>query len=124
MSRPADELLYDSEAALRLVDTALHELHGAATGLDRGTPAPSAVSGPRGAAGEVTGLHEMLNRASVDVVALLHALRECRAILAAHPQLLPKSLASLDDHLDVAHGAHVGERVAADGDDVGHQPLA
>jgi hypothetical protein len=29
MSRSADELLYDSEAALRLVDTALHELNGA-----------------------------------------------------------------------------------------------
>lgn len=29
MNRPASELLYDSETALRRVDTALHELQGA-----------------------------------------------------------------------------------------------
>lgn len=77
MSRPADELLYDSEAALRLVDTALHELQGEAVDPDRGAADPATLPA------------------------------------------LPKSTAALHDHLDVAHGAHVGERVAADGDHVG-----
>lgn len=76
MPRPADELLYDSEAALRLVDTALHELRGEAVEPDCGAADPATTA-------------------------------------------LPESAAALHDHLDVAHGAHVGERVAADGDHVG-----
>ena len=77
MPRPADELLYDSEAALRLVDTALHELQGEAVEPDRGAADPATITGS------------------------------------------PDSAAALHDHLDVAHGAHVGEGVAADGDHVG-----
>lgn len=109
MSRSADELLYDSEAALRLVATALHELRG------DGRETLGAAAG----VAEPVGFRDMVSHASVDIGKLLAALRECRAILEAHPQLLPISAAALHHHFDVAHRAHVGERVAAHGDHVG-----
>ena len=118
MPRKPDELLYDTEAALRLVDTALHELQGGAAESVRGRLSRAGNAAPDTGGRD---LRELLSSASVDVVALLDALRACRAILEANPEVLPISAASLHDDLDVAHGAHVGERVAAHGDDVGRQ---
>ncbi len=45
MNRPASELLYDSEAALRRVDAALHELQGASELLNATWP-PSGQRAP------------------------------------------------------------------------------
>jgi len=55
MSRSADELLYDSEAALRLVDTALHELNGATAEPDPGAPGstPETEEHPAGEPNEI-----------------------------------------------------------------------
>lgn len=118
MSRTADELLYDTEAALRLVDTALLELQGSASETFR--PPLSRFDGAVDADGGSV-LREKLSGASVDVAALLDALRACRAILEAHPQLLAVPPAAFHDDLHVAHGAHVGERISTDGDDVGEE---
>lgn len=52
MPRPAEELLYDSEAALRLVDTALHELNGAVLETAGGMPDPDSEPAPRETDGE------------------------------------------------------------------------
>lgn len=118
MPRTADELLYDTEAALRLVDTALLELQGSASEPFR---LPLSRVGGEGDGGDGSGLRKQLAGASVDVAALLDALRACRAILEAHPQVLAVSPAALHDDLDIAHGAHVGERISTDGDDVGEE---
>jgi hypothetical protein len=95
-TRPANELLYDSEAALRLVDTALDELRAEAEGAG----APAAEDGIAGvqrmalvrARQELRGLTtlpHLLVRASHEIGLALDNLRECRGVLerATHEKL-------------------------------------
>ena len=85
-ARPANELLYDSEAALRLVDSAIEDLR-AADPRDAGRSADPTrngsirdllnSSGPIG----LIGLSHVLARGYSEIVSVLGSLRESRSVL-------------------------------------------
>ncbi len=81
-SKPASDLLYDSEAALRLVDSALESIHEP----DQGAQAPDEnmrhlfaplTEGPMG----LLGLSQILARGYAEIVSVLGSLRESRSLL-------------------------------------------
>jgi hypothetical protein len=106
MLRTPDELLYDSEAALRLVDTALNELQGGAAASLGSWRASLGTDSPGSGAPDI---RARLREASVDIEALLDALRACRAILEASPQVLPVSAPSVDGAVDISNDAGAGD---------------
>ena len=85
-ARPANELLYDSEAALRLVDSAIEDLRDA-TPRHAGAPADPTNGGsirdiingsaPLG----LIGLSHVLARSYTEIVSVLGSLRESRNVL-------------------------------------------
>src|ERR671938_668319 len=79
-TKPANDVLYDSEAALRLVDSALSELRGMTSGaLEEGEPHESAFAVPPGGAEEdpraLAALPRMLLRAYSEIMSVLECLR-------------------------------------------------
>ena len=86
-ARHASELLYDSEAALRLVDSAIEEIRepegrraaesGDAARAAQLRDALAAVNGPLG----LVGLSQMLARGYTEIVSVLGSLRESRTVL-------------------------------------------
>ena len=85
-ARQASELLYDSEAALRLVDSAIEEIrvpdgrradHGDAA---RAAQLRDALTAANGAVDPI-GLSRILARGYTEVVSVLGSLRESRAVL-------------------------------------------
>ena len=86
-ARHASELLYDSEAALRLVDHAIEEIRetDGRRGVDNGDVARAAqlrdalaaANGPLG----VVGLSQILARGYTEIVSVLGSLRESRTVL-------------------------------------------
>lgn len=75
MTRPADELLFDSEASLRLVDSALRDLHA------HGSAIESASSELAGQVGNLTSLSRTLFAAYAETATLLRRIRESRGVL-------------------------------------------
>jgi len=75
MTRPATELLYDSEASLRLVDSALRELHV------HGSAIETATSALTNQMGNLSALSRTLFAAYAETAALLHRIRESRGVL-------------------------------------------
>lgn len=87
MSRRTDELLYDSQATLRLVDHELNELRDPAGGMREPAPAPCRCAEGRAAAASTAGgalvsLPSVLERASQEITAVLTSLRASRNAMA------------------------------------------
>ena len=86
-ARQASELLYDSEAALRLVDSAIEEIreqdgrrgaeHGEVARAAQLRDALAAANGPLG----LIGLSQILARGYTEIVSVLGSLRESRTVL-------------------------------------------
>lgn len=81
-TRPADELLYDSEATLRLVDDALNDIHDLHTGQEAMEAQMRALIGelvdqPRGLAA----LPRVLLRAYAEIMSVLESLKQSRGML-------------------------------------------
>jgi chemotaxis regulatin CheY-phosphate phosphatase CheZ len=84
-ARPASELLYDSEAALRLVDSAIEDIREPAPDPGAGSlgtvkqlqDALAAVNGPLG----LVGLSQILARGYTEILSVLGRLRESRNVL-------------------------------------------
>jgi chemotaxis regulatin CheY-phosphate phosphatase CheZ len=86
-SRNTSELLYDSEAALRLVDSAIAEMHhvGSVRTHESGARAPGLVADPTlivqtGALDPAT-VSRVLARGYAEIVSVLGSLRESRSVL-------------------------------------------
>jgi hypothetical protein len=87
-ARHANELLYDSEAALRLVDSAIEDIREASPRPSTGTPAESLhaghlrdllqAAGPLG----LLGISQLLARGHGEIIGVLRSLRESREVLA------------------------------------------
>lgn len=81
-SRPADELLFDSEATLRLVDTALNELRSR---KEAPTPAQALaleLSDPQGQGlAGIAGLPQILLQAYAEITNVIASLRKSRGAL-------------------------------------------
>ncbi len=87
-ARHANELLYDSEAALRLVDSAIEDIREAGPRASTGTSAESLhaghlrdllqAAGPLG----LLGISQILARGHGEIVSVLRNLRESRDVLA------------------------------------------
>ncbi|HYD50998.1 MAG TPA: hypothetical protein VEA99_00170 [Gemmatimonadaceae bacterium] len=75
MSRPAPELLYDSEASLRLVDSALRELH------EHGNALETATDDLTTQMGSLSSLSRTLFAAYAETAGLLRRIRESRGVL-------------------------------------------
>jgi chemotaxis regulatin CheY-phosphate phosphatase CheZ len=86
MTKPANDVLYDSEAALRLVDSALSELRGIAPGaLEEGEGHDGADAAQRNAgeddSGALAALPRMLLRAYSEIISVLECLKQSRGML-------------------------------------------
>jgi hypothetical protein len=84
-TRQASELLYDSEAALRLVDSAIEEIREpagrrAAEPNARATELRDALAAANGPLG-LLGLSQVLARSYTEIVSVLGSLRESRTVL-------------------------------------------
>jgi chemotaxis regulatin CheY-phosphate phosphatase CheZ len=84
-ARQASELLYDSEAALRLVDSAIEEIREpegrrAAESNTRGSELRDALAAANGPLG-LLGLSQVLARSYTEIVSVLGSLRESRNTL-------------------------------------------
>ena len=84
--RPANEVLYDSEATLRLVDSAIEDIRELEPGGPDLRSEPASRADVRqvpteGALGSVA-LSEMIERGYAEVVSVLGSLRESRSVLA------------------------------------------
>lgn len=87
-ARHANELLYDSEAALRLVDSAIEDIREASPRASKGTSAESLhaghlrdllqAAGPLG----LLGISQILARGHSEIINVLRSLRESRDVLA------------------------------------------
>ncbi len=78
--KPVSELLYDSEATLRLVDSALDELRGG----ERAEPARPAPAAPKPAGAQplgLVGLTQLLAKGYAEIVSVLGSLRQSRSVL-------------------------------------------
>jgi chemotaxis regulatin CheY-phosphate phosphatase CheZ len=75
MTRPATELLYDSEASLRLVDSALRELH------EHGSAIDTAATDLVGQIGSLASLSRTLFAAYAETAGILRRIRESRGVL-------------------------------------------
>lgn len=75
MSRPPTELLYDSEASLRLVDSALRDLH------QHGVALEDATNDFAGQLGSLSSLSRTLFAAYAETAGLLRRIRESRGLL-------------------------------------------
>ena len=85
-TKPANDVLYDSEAALRLVDSALSELRGIAPGvLEEGEPHEGADAAHRTAGeddpGALAALPRMLLKAYSEIISVLECLKQSRGVL-------------------------------------------
>src|ERR671933_2632866 len=85
-TKPAPDVLYDSEAALRLVDSALSELRGIAPGaLEKGEPHESAFAAQPSAAEDdpraLAALPRMLLKAYSEIISVLECLKQSRGLL-------------------------------------------
>lgn len=76
MTKPAKEVLYDTEASLRLVDTALRDISGGELG---GAP-PSAASTP--VLVTLDRLHELVGAGYAELQRVMEMLRQSRNVLA------------------------------------------
>src|ERR1041384_1545517 len=87
--RPPEELLYDSEASLRLVDHAIEELNGAGTSLDR--DAKRFLEHVSNQPGGFAELSRTLLRAYAETVGIVARIRESCGMIGAddgHDSLL------------------------------------
>ena len=85
-SKPANDVLYDSEAALRLVDSALSELRSIAPGVtEAGEPHESEDAVPWSAVEDdpraLAALPRMLLRAYSEIISVLECLKRSRGML-------------------------------------------
>jgi chemotaxis regulatin CheY-phosphate phosphatase CheZ len=85
-TKPANDVLYDSEAALRLVDSALNELRGIAPGvLEEGATLEGNDAGQPSAAeddpGALAALPRMLLKAYSEIISVLECLKQSRGML-------------------------------------------
>ena len=84
-ARQASELLYDSEAALRLVDSAIEEIREpegrrAGESSSRGNELRDALAAANGSLG-LLGLSQVIARSYTEIVSVLGSLRESRTVL-------------------------------------------
>src|SRR5690349_1589732 len=85
-TKPANDVLYDSEAALRLVDSALSELRGISPGaLEEGEGHDGAAGAQLAVAeddsGALAALPRMLLKAYSEIISVLECLKQSRGML-------------------------------------------
>jgi hypothetical protein len=85
-TKPANDVLYDSEAALRLVDSALSELRGVAPGALEGAELREGAGAAQSSAAEddpgaLAALPRLLLKAYSEIISVLECLKQSRGML-------------------------------------------